>query len=215
MNHNVIKFCCLLTISAPLSFTNAHAVLIDNDDGTITDTETNLMWLKDLNLTDTLGVDDVLNGGDTNGALQWQDAIDWANALVFANFDDWRLPTADATCYDPNAFLTFNCTDSELGELYYESLGNTAGSLSNPGPFINGPISPQFWTSTEFNDELAFDFHFNNGGQHPWQKAGNRSLTNVIAVREINSVPVPEPTTLLLISGGLVGFSVLYGNKKG
>lgn len=54
----------------------------DNEDGTVTDNATSLMWAKDANG----------DGGNSNVKLDWNDAIDWANALDFAGYDDWRLP---------------------------------------------------------------------------------------------------------------------------
>ncbi len=198
---------------------SAHAALIDNGDGTITDTSTNLMWLQDLNLTDTIGVDDALYGSDKNGALLWTDAMNWADSLEFAGYSDWRLSTADASCvdsFDPG-MLTYNCTNSELGQLYYESLGNVANDLTvDLGPFINAPIYGQYWTATEYDANNAFDFHLDSGGQHIYSKddpgAINNwgwftpgSYTNVIAVRSIAPTNVPEPSSLLLIMGGIAG----------
>ena len=54
----------------------------DNEDGTITDNATSLMWPKDFNS----------DGGNSGGGLDWNAAIDWAEALSFAGHDDWRLP---------------------------------------------------------------------------------------------------------------------------
>ena len=214
MDWNIKKGVYLFLLLVFGLFANVHAILIDNGNGTITDTDTNLMWLQDLNLTDTLGYDDSLYGVNTNGALTWQDALDWASDLDFAGYTDWRLPTADATCSGTETALVYNCNGGELGQLYYDSLGNSAGGLTNPGPFTNFPVNPQFWTSTEFDATRAFDFHFNDGGQHPWNKAGPLSPTNVIAVREIASVSVPAPAPLLLIAGGVVGLVLSRRHAK-
>jgi hypothetical protein len=59
-------------LSLVLSFgisVSANARMIDNGDGTITDTGTNLMWLKDGNLA---------------GAKTWNDALTWAGTLFYA-----------------------------------------------------------------------------------------------------------------------------------
>ncbi len=54
----------------------------DNEDGTITDNATGLMWPKDGN-----------GAGCNNGnTLLWPAAIDWAIGLDFAGHADWRLP---------------------------------------------------------------------------------------------------------------------------
>ncbi|MEX0331525.1 MAG: DUF1566 domain-containing protein [Puniceicoccaceae bacterium] len=49
---------------------------IDNGDGTITDLSTGLMWMK----------------GDSGEALDWIEALNWAENLEHAGYDDWRLP---------------------------------------------------------------------------------------------------------------------------
>lgn len=49
----------------------------DNEDGTITDNSTGLMWLADNNSIST---------------KSWADALDYCNALDFAAYTDWRLP---------------------------------------------------------------------------------------------------------------------------
>lgn len=48
---------------------------IDNEDGTITDNCTGLMW-KQMHL----------------GSMTWQDALNSCNSSEFADYEDWRLP---------------------------------------------------------------------------------------------------------------------------
>lgn len=48
----------------------------DNGDSTITDAATGLLWMQ----------------YDSNSGLSWQEALDWAENLVYAGYDDWRLP---------------------------------------------------------------------------------------------------------------------------
>jgi len=51
---------------------------IDNNDKTITDTKTDLVWQK-----------------DHTGPMSWQDAMDYASKLELAGYRDWRLPTVE------------------------------------------------------------------------------------------------------------------------
>jgi hypothetical protein len=51
------------------------AAYINNGDGTVTDTETGLMWQRET-VTD----------------ISWQAGLDYADALTLAAYDDWRLP---------------------------------------------------------------------------------------------------------------------------
>ena len=59
---------------------SASATLTDNGDGTITDSESGLMWLANANV---------------NGAQTWDVAMTWAEDLVLGGYDDWRLPYSD------------------------------------------------------------------------------------------------------------------------
>ncbi len=49
---------------------------IDNGDGTISDLATGLMWMTD----------------DSDAAVNWDDALSYAENLELAGYDDWRLP---------------------------------------------------------------------------------------------------------------------------
>ncbi|MDM8551334.1 DUF1566 domain-containing protein [Desulfobacterales bacterium HSG2] len=61
--------------------------LIDNEDGTVTDTDTGLMWLKG----DIPVPSDPTSWG-TADMLNWEGALLACEAIVFAGYDDWRLP---------------------------------------------------------------------------------------------------------------------------
>ena len=62
---------------------------VDNLDGTVTDTCTELTWQQD---TADVNGDGVRDGdGDS---IAWCDALDYSEALNFAGKDDWRLPNA-------------------------------------------------------------------------------------------------------------------------
>jgi hypothetical protein len=51
---------------------------VDNDDETITDHATALMWTK----------------LDSSSGLNWKEALEYAEGLTTAGYDDWRLPNA-------------------------------------------------------------------------------------------------------------------------
>ena len=91
----------------------------DNEDGTVTDNLTGLMWAKDANLT---------------SSMNWSDAIDYANNLSLGSYEcgasyiDWRLPNV-----------------KELQSLI--DFSNTFPALTTGHPFSN-VISSFYWTST-------------------------------------------------------------------
>jgi hypothetical protein len=54
-----------------------HPRYIDNGDGTVTDTFTNLMWVQNAQFF---------------GIMNWYEAIEACNNMSFADYDDWRMP---------------------------------------------------------------------------------------------------------------------------
>jgi len=112
----------------------ADQQFIDNGDGTISDLSTGLMWAKD-------GNGPGCNNGETLG---WEDAVDFAEALEFAGYDDWYLP--------------------EIKEL------ETIVDYGAVGPAINATYFPNtqagnYWSSTTYadNPDLAWYVGFNVG----------------------------------------------------
>ncbi|MBT5549538.1 MAG: DUF1566 domain-containing protein [Nitrospina sp.] len=84
---------------------------IDNGNGTITDTQTNVMWKK----TDSFQ--------DTQKWLNWfkgQDYVEITNMERFAGFEDWRYPTEEEawSLFD----LNFKNTDKYGDEIYLSSI---------------------------------------------------------------------------------------------
>ncbi len=68
------------------SVTSVDKRFIDNGDGTITDTKTNLMWMKQ---------DSYLRSGHW---LHWFESIEYVKKLneeQFADYLDWDLPSVD------------------------------------------------------------------------------------------------------------------------
>ncbi|RMD87237.1 MAG: DUF1566 domain-containing protein, partial [Calditrichaeota bacterium] len=65
-------------IKAGVSWPNPR--FTDNNDGTVTDNLTGLMWTKNANLT---------------GLQTWQNALNYCNNLNFAGYTDWRLPNRE------------------------------------------------------------------------------------------------------------------------
>lgn len=154
---------------------SANAQLVDNGDGTVTDSKTGLMWLK--------------NANQAGPAMTWAEANSWANNLVFAGHSDWRLPSGanpdGSVC---NSRPTgANCTQTEFWSLYQGALGVT---FVNPGPFEN--VNLYYWTSTEWTGDPANGMSQDmwDGGQNDFPKDSNFLAW---AVRDVPGGPSPVP----------------------
>ena len=111
---------------------------IDNGDGTVTDSQTQLMWT----LQDSWQYD--------NQWLSWDEAekyIDQLNTISFAKTQDWRLPTRleIASLFDPEKTIK----DKYGKDIHLDPI------------FPEGPQSKD-WTS-DYNGNDAFIFDFSTG----------------------------------------------------
>ena len=138
-----------------------------------------------------------------NSGLVWDAAKAWASGLTVGTFSGWSLPSADPACG-----FAFNCTNSQMGELYYTALGNVAGGpLLNTGPFKNLQSSV-YWSGTEYAPDPDSVWRFGTGG-------GGQDVTSkddglpALAVRPGDVATVPEPGMVALLLSGLAGVMVM------
>ena len=78
---------------------SAKAALQDKGGGLIYDDDLGITWMQYANYAD--------------GTMTWDEAVAWADNLVFQGYDDWRLPYTDTLCFGKD------CTGSDMGHLYY------------------------------------------------------------------------------------------------
>ena len=178
----------------------------------------------------------------SDGLLRWQDALKWADALEIGGFKDWRLPKlgpVDGISFQAT-FSTNGSTDngmartgegwgisSELGHLYYVTLGNRGQcepNDANPGVcveqlgwkdknvgyFQNVKVGYNgYWygipTATS---AWAFDHY--TGWQGP--EAGTDGQF-VVAVRDGDVLSVPEPSSLALALAG-IGIGIALRRRR-
>jgi len=163
---------CILALAA--FGTAATAELIDNANGTITDTATGLMWLKNANM---------------NGAMTHDQATSWAQNLTFAGLSGWRLPSGQnrngtgPVCDSRPSGA--NCRNTEFATLYFDQLV----IYGHPGPFQNLQAG-SYWTSTDApgNPSQAMAQDFIDGGQLSWNKSNTLFAW---AVRDTGITPIP------------------------
>jgi hypothetical protein len=198
-----------------------QAALFDRGGGLIYDSDQNLTWLQDIQLSQKDGI----------GSTDWQSAVDWASNLSYYDsvrnvyWDNWRLPRAFVQ-YDIPLDVQYDPTgaNSELGYMYYVNLGLDAIETHNPtdpkhtetdtNPFINW-TNRGTWTetpSTNFNN-MAYYFHTHFGSLE-LDGNGTGSTQRVWAVMDGDVSPVPVPPALALMLSGLALFRFFSGKRK-
>jgi hypothetical protein len=166
------------------------------------DTEADITWLQDANYADTTNF-------AINGYMSWSEANAWAAGLNIGGIMDWRLPTSD-TC------IGYNCTNSEMGNMFYNVLGGIAGeplSVTHNANYdlFSNITSNYYWTATQANPTQAWSFFFRLGNQGPNNFSSSLSAW---AVRDGDILPAPIPAAVLLFGTGLIALVALTRRKS-
>jgi hypothetical protein len=145
------------------STTSADKRFIDNGDETITDTKTNLMWMKQ---------DSYLRSGHW---LHWFESIKYVKNLneeQFANYMDWDLPSIEElkSLYEPEKL-----NSSQIGremKIYIDPIFAKKGSGGH-------------WSGEKNGVHSAFGLIYNNGSvfSHPKKSRARK------AVRAVRRLP--------------------------
>ena len=163
------------------------------------------------------------SGYDADGRMNWATANAWAAGLDIDGVTGWRLPTTlqpDSSCGTQVGGVSsgYNCTGSEMGNLFYNVLGGTAGQSittshnSNYNLFSNVQ-SYAYWSSTVFanNTQNAWRFGFAVGAQYDSAKSID---FHAWAVHSGKVGVVPVPAAVWLFGSGLLGLVGIARRKK-
>lgn len=139
----------------------------DNGDGTVTDNDTNLIWLKDASCADLLGTDE---HGRTTWAVAKVAAATLANGTCGltdgSTQGQWRLPEL----WELWSLIDLHYSDP--------ALTNAAGTAqwSEGDPFVEvGPFQiPTYWSATEVPPDDAWDVRFSDGFVEPFRITWDR-----------------------------------------
>ncbi len=159
------------------------------------------------------------SGYNVDGRMGWAEANNWAAGLSVGGVSGWRLADTiqpDASCTEQGGGIVsygYNCTGSEMGNLFYNTLGNTAGYLTSTGPFRDLLPSTYFWSATEYvvNPTNAWSFSFSSGEQRPNY---NTNIAYAWAVQSGDVSAVPVPAAAWLLGSGLIGLVGFAKRKK-
>lgn len=105
-----------------------HNHFVDNHDGTISDTETGLMWQQQ----------------DSGKGMDWQSALNYAETLQLAGHHDWRLPNAK----ELQSLVDYSRSPHTSGSAAIDPLFRTTAIRDPEGQ----RQFPYFWSSTTHLD---------------------------------------------------------------
>jgi len=188
----------LALVGLSLLTLTTNAALYDRGNGMIYDDALDITWLQDANYAKT-------SGYDADGRMTWADANTWADQLSYGGFDDWRLASVGNT---PTG--GWNITAGELGHMFYNNLGNTAGTsilgnVSFTDATTGGGIesflnvqSDYYWYAEEHGhpSQAAWIFTTFDGNQSNGGVKNNNFLSWAVRAGDVSSVPVPAAAWL-------------------
>ena len=109
---------------------------VNNNDDTITDSATGLMWMED-----DSGSYSGVTGSQGDGSLDWTEALDWCETLTYGGYDDWKLPNAK----EMQSLVDYTRSPDTTGTAAIDPLFTTTSFLDPDGTYLNYPY---YWTST-------------------------------------------------------------------
>ena len=209
LNKSIIGATC--TCLAVVSF-NANSALMPVLGGlAYYDPDADLTWLADANAA--------------GATMNWADANAWAAGLDVAGVTGWRLPDTlqqDASCSGQSGGVVsygYNCTGSEMGNLFYNVLGGVAGQSITTTHNTNYDLfsnvqSSYYWSATEYAPTTggAWLFHMGLGLQNGTNDKNFSFYGWAVQSGDVSAVPVPA--AVWLFGSGLLGLIGVAKRKR-
>ncbi len=158
----IIFFCVFFTASVhatckPTSIpaSTPDSQLIDNNDGTVTDSKTGLMWKKCL--------EGPLDAGDCSGTdttFTWQQALQQpgvVNTSGFAGYTDWRLPNIK----ELRSIVEEQCSSPAINATFFPN--TPSSSVWSGSPFA-------------FNSAYAWSVNFAGGNSRAYDRGDSYAV---------------------------------------
>ena len=217
---HLVSILCLLGLAPAVL-----AALLDRGNGLLFDDQLNVTWTRSANLP-------AAAGGD--GRMTWDAAQSWVAQLEWGGFSDWRLPSArlregfsECSAFDGSCDQGYQVVNSELGHLFYSTLGNRGfydinGAQRSSGFGLVNRTYRGDGISIAFDDLQAWPYWFGEEGSSMDEKSGlldaawifgfisgqqfqfsKETPAFVWAVRDGDVAPVPLPGGLGLFMAGL------------
>ncbi len=105
----------------------------DNNNGTVTDKASGLMWMK-------VDSGKLKAGKNKDGKLNWQEALDWAENLEYAGYSDWRLPNVK----ELQSIVDYTRSPATTNSAAIDTVFQTTSFIAESGKMDY----PFYWTST-------------------------------------------------------------------
>lgn len=169
--------------------------------------------------------------------MNWNEANDWANNLVYGGYDDWQLPAVNLTV-DTNVAVGcdtfadhldtpqygYNSVNSEIGHLFYVDFGGTQTE-----PFTSGTnqanlalftnlVSAGYWMGPAVHDDPSWGWFFSlDIGYQDVYPTDFGLVTvavrpgDVVALVVVAAVPEPQTPALALLA---LGATVVARNRR-
>ncbi|MCP4216893.1 MAG: DUF1566 domain-containing protein, partial [bacterium] len=106
---------------------------VNNGDGTVTDSASGLMWMRQDSGHQGAG-------DDGDGKLNWKQALEWSENLSYAGHGDWRLPNAK----ELQSILDYSRSPATTGTAAIDPVFQTSTLTDEDG----GSDFPFYWTGT-------------------------------------------------------------------